>query len=494
MDQVENESPKRPDIYESLKSAVSDGLEIVRKVEAEDRPIDTYEFYPDMSYYDPGFPRFSFARKGQGPKDYKSLFRDYVGLFEEFLFKAGTLHLSKDIPSWQEFRELARNDEHLKRYWGPSELFMKLAVELPGTGDIYEAHTVFGAIKSLLDRYIHMTKQTECKEELFKPIYLEWEHAIFDQELRFDILVPIIRVKFAFDRLQLAGGVSIERMSDDIQLSRGKRRSSSMSAHDDVIIAATHALVLKNWVIANGETYDERVATLGDVAAYSKAITLIDKFFAAVRAVAGVETGYCQVLARRMGWADHWEADLTPLSMMSVRAYPDQFERIYWGSDTPELDSDVCSEVGKLYNALAQSSSNKLTLAAKRLNAASLRSEEQDSILDITIGLEALLGDKEKGEITHKLATRMAALCKIEKFKEHTPAEVFGFCKKLYGYRSAVAHGEHEVDKKRVIKLEEEKTVPAVELGIELLRFALRVLSSNPTYLDSHKLDLHLVS
>lgn len=494
MDQVNSEPVQRPDIYESLRSAVCDGLEIVRKVEAESRSVDTYEYYPDMSYMDPGFPRFSFSGKGRGPKNYKTLFRDYVGLFEEFLFKNGSLYLAKDIPSWQEFRELARGDEYLKRYWGPSEFFKQVAEKLPGTEEFHESYMVFGAIRGLLDRYIHVTKLTEFKEELFKPIYLEWERAVFSKELRFDILVPIIRVKFAFDRLQLAAGVSIERMSDDVQLSRGKRRSSSMSAHDDVIIAATHALILENWVIDNSENYYERADTLSDVAGYSKAITLIDKFFAALRAVAGVETGYCQIIARRWGWADHWEADLVPLSIVSVRAYPEHFEKIYWGSDAPELGADVCEEVGNLYNALAQSSSNKLALAAKRLNAASLRSDEQDSIIDITIGLEALLGDASKGEMTHKLATRLAALCKIESFKEHTPAEVFGFCKKLYDYRSAVAHGEHKVDKKCVIKLEEEKTVPTVELGLELLRFALRVLSKNQIYLDPAKLDLYLLS
>lgn len=44
------------------------------------------------------------------------------------------------------------------------------------------------------------------------------------------------------------------------------------------------------------------------------------------------------------------------------------------------------------------------------------------------------------------------------------------------------------------MKIKEEYMVPAVELGIELLRFALQALSNHPMYLDPQKLDLFLVS
>lgn len=494
-----NQPPRRPDIYEALKKAVCDGLEIVRKVEAQDLPVDIHDLYPKLSYLDPGFPRFSFSSKNDkwsdAPKDYRSIFQDSENWFNQYKIKSGAVYLTTDIPSWGTFRELANKDEHLKRFWEPHQM-LKESEKLLGVSDFLNKYTVFGIIRDLLDRYIHVTKQTEFNEDLFKPVYLEWERGIFEGRLHFDILVPILRLKFSFDELPLGGGLAIERMSDGIQLSRGKIRSPYMSAHDDVIVAATHALVLKNWSIENGPTQNARSSALGDPTAFSDALSQVDKFFAALRAVTEVETGYCQVISRPMGWGDYWKADLPPISIFSVKAYPEQLERIYWSQDAPELDAGVCLSAGMLYQTLAQSSSNRLTLAARRLNAASLRNDEKDSIIDITIGLEALLGETDaKGEITHKLATRMAALCKIEQFKGHTPAEVFGFSKRLYGYRSAVAHGEHEVDKKRVVKLKEgERTVPAVELGIELLRFALRVLSNNPAYLDPHKLDLFLVS
>jgi hypothetical protein len=498
MNETLNRPPHRPDIYDALNKAVCDGLEIVRKVEEQNILIDAHDLYPSMSYLDPGFPRFSFSSKkdkrSDVPKDYRSIFEDSKNWFNEYKIKSGAAYLTTDIPSWQAFWELANKDEYLQRYWDPGEL-LKGAETLLGFSDFSKRYKVFGTIKDLLDRYIHVTRQTDFKEELFKPIYLEWERAVFDSRLYFDILVPIIRLKFSFDELPLEGGLAIERMSDGVQLSRGKIRSPYMSAHDDVIVAATHVLVLKNWSIENGPTRDARSSVLHNPAAFTDALSQVNKFFAALRAVTEVETGYCQVIGRPLGWADYWKADLPPISIFSVKAYPEQFERIYWGQEAPELDAETYLKTGKLYQALARSTSNRLALAARRLNAASLRNDEQDSILDVTIGLEALLGDpKSKGEMTHKLATRMAALCRVERFKGHTPAEVFGFCKRLYDYRSAVAHGEHEVDKKRTVKLKEERTVPTVELGIELLRFSLRVLSNNPTYLDPHKLDLFLIS
>lgn len=500
-----SDTPERQDVYRALSKAVRDGLEIVRKVEARNVTIDRHDYYPSLSYLDPGFPRFSFARSSDTnadvPKDYRRIFRDYSSLFDEYKIKDGSLYLTNEIPSWQEFRSLAQNDSYLKKYLGPGD-FWNRALEaaeknaelLSHMKDFVDNYQIFRCIKSLLDRYIQTNKSTEYDEPLFKPLYLQWERGIFAERLTFDILVPIIRLKFDFEDLALGESVAIERMDDPLQLSRGRKRSSDMSAPDDVITAATHALVLKNWSVENGETREDIINTLNDLRALSAAILNVDKFIAALRAATGAVTGYCQILLRPIDWADHWEADLPCLHLVSKRAYPEQLEKINWSDPAPVLSAEQCLAAGRLYAVLTRTTSNRLTLAAKRLNAASLRSDEEDSVMDITIALEALLGDEGKGEMTHKLATRLAALCRIEKFKEYTSADVFSFCKKIYAFRSAVAHGAHELGKSRVIKIEEEKTIPTVELGLELLGFSLRVLSENQKYLDPHALDLFLVS
>jgi len=123
-----------------------------------------------------------------------------------------------------------------------------------------------------------------------------------------------------------------------------------------------------------------------------------------------------------------------------------------------------------------------------------LRSSEQDSIMDVAIGLETLMvEDGAKGEINHKLAMRLAALCKMRPFEDYRPAEVFGLCKKLYEIRSAVAHGSQDMSKKRVIKVREaQEPIRAVLLGISLLRYVIRFLTEKPEYLVAKTLDMTL--
>ena len=90
--------------------------------------------------------------------------------------------------------------------------------------------------------------------------------------------------------------------------------------------------------------------------------------------------------------------------------------------------------------------------AAKRLNASYLRREEEDSVIDVCIGLEALFVGKERGEITHKLATRLATLWAAEPKAGLSPYEAFSATKSLYDYRSAVVHGSRKAERKRIIK------------------------------------------
>jgi hypothetical protein len=500
-----NSTPQRPDVYDAMRRAVRDGLDVVRRVESQKIPIDSHDFYPSLSYLEPGFPRFSFARTSDKrtdvPRDYETLFKDQPSWFDEHKLKEGSIVHTKEISSWQNFLMFVQSDNYLQKHLGPTSMFRDFAEKHETTGDqsfnirdFVDRLFILGWVRKIVDRYVNVAKTTEFDERVFRSIYLEWEKGLFDKTLPFDILVPILRVKFDFDEFPLSGSTAIERMGDDMQLARGHKHSSDMSAHQDVITAATHALVLRNWQLDDYETREQAVNSLNYIGTLAEPIARAEKFFASLRATTGALTGFCQVIIRPIGWADHWNADLPCIHLVSKRAYPEQLEKIWWSDPAPVLDASICLKASSLFSALTTSSNNRLTLAARRLNAAALRSDEQDSIIDVTIALEALLGDESKGEITHKLATRLAALARIEPFKDHKPAEVFGFCKKIYAFRSAIAHGSHEVNNRRVITVREEKTVPTVELGLELLGFALRVLSDNQQYLNPHELDLYLVS
>lgn len=83
-----SDTPERQDVYSVLAKAVGDGLEVVQKVEARNITIDRHDYYPSLGYLDPGFPRFSFARRSDTnadvPKDYRTIFKDFPSLLDEY--------------------------------------------------------------------------------------------------------------------------------------------------------------------------------------------------------------------------------------------------------------------------------------------------------------------------------------------------------------------------------------------------------------------------
>jgi len=122
-----------------------------------------------------------------------------------------------------------------------------------------------------------------------------------------------------------------------------------------------------------------------------------------------------------------------------------------------------------------------------------LRRDESDSILDVTIGLEALLVPDSRSESTYKLAMRAAALCKLEPFEGYAPERIFSMCKRIYDFRSAVVHGGDKIEKERMIKIEDGKELLAVVLGANLLRHVILSLCKRPDYFKPENLDNSLL-
>jgi hypothetical protein len=349
---------------------------------------------------------------------------------------------------------------------------------------------LFWRIEQLIDHYIHISGTTEFKEDVFKGLYCLWEASILKEKLSFDIIVPLLYLKFDFDQLDF-GDFTIEKMSDDVQLRRNTEKSYNVAAHETVIGAATHALVLKNWHIDNPGLWKH--VTLANAEAFVEPLKKVEILFASIRAVCGCDTGYSQVVIRPDGWADRWVAQLPEVYVFSVRAYPDRFENYGWLEEPPVLTQDQCNIVGRVSQEIEKAQKNKLILAARRLNAASLRKDEEDAILDVTIGLETLLTDDSHGEITYRLAIRLAALCKLRPFESQSPSQIFALGKRLYDFRSAVVHGSAKASTKRIVQLSADRSIPTVTLGISLLRHLVVLLSDMPEYLEVKKIDKDLL-
>lgn len=473
--------PRRNDLFALVCAAVVEGLGAVAQHVSEKKFVGNYYQFPKLGRFDSGFPSFSEVGFNQGPLEYEGLFRD-----DE---KAPINRLL--LVTWKTYAEKIEADAELVRYFALND-----AEEYPHFPDwktIHRNYYLFSPLGHFVSRYIHLTGSMVFDQAAFLPIYLEWEASLSSEKLPISIWIPILLAKFNFESVPLGADASIERMPDDLQLARNKRRTRNDSSHETVVGAATHALVLRGWEIPNA-TQRERVNLLAEFTAFSPAIETIDKFFAALRAVTGISTGYSQLVIVPEGWGHAWQANMRPVSVVSTRAYPDHFEKFGWLKDPVPVEESAAAEITGLFSRLRTAKEHKLAIATRRLNTAYLRRDDSDSILDLAIGLESLLVGDSNSEITHKLALRVAALSALDSWPEGSPVEIFGFVKKIYAYRSAVVHGTGDAEKKRVILAGKEKKHDAIDLGLALLRHTLTSLAKHPEFLVPSALDEHLLT
>ena len=74
-----------------------------------------------------------------------------------------------------------------------------------------------------------------------------------------------------------------------------------------------------------------------------------------------------------------------------------------------------------------------MDIAISRLRSSYLKTSEEDSFLDLVIGIETLLSDDDKGELTYKLSARVAVLLnKFADYKPLNPYEIYTAMKKIY--------------------------------------------------------------
>jgi len=478
-----NNEIRRPDLYSIIKQGVIDGLQKVREVKAAGKYIGRYYDFPKLDRFRSGFPHFTQHFDNNQPSNYNDVFGDNEK--SEVVWNS--------IPSWKNFREFAEADTFLKNYFKLGDLCTDYPT-MPNFAEWSTKYETYGTLSNFVDRFIHVSKATEFDEAIFESIYLEWEASVFLEKLPFEVCVPILCVNFDFQSEFLDGVASVEKMTDDFQLARNNQHDLVTSVHDCVIGAASHTLVLHGWSTITNRNKNEREATFNEFSPFSKGISRIDNFFAALRTVTGIETGYSQLVVRPSGWGNRWKAFLPRVYVVTTRAYPDHFENFGWLRDAPTVNADSISQVAEVYRALSETTANSLAIAARRLNTAYLRRDEADSILDVTIALEALLGDDSRTEMTHKLAMRMAALVKIEPCIEGQLSEIFDFIKKIYAYRSAIVHGSKKSENKRTVSNKRNEEIPTVHLGLKLLRHSILTLARHPQYLDPAKLDQFLIA
>lgn len=476
--------PIDPTLFDLAAKAVEEGISEVRKLKEEKKYIGTYFDFPKMAHFENGIPTFSTS-SFSGPTDYKEAF----GRRDDKLLR---LDLTPSFVALFDYIKYADtvSSSRVREYFSSSETETPTETLTTTGPSIYRA-ILDRLVTSMVDRYIHLHADAPFTVEQFAAIYQPLESALFNEILPVEIVIPILFIKFEFDSVAIADNASIERMSNDFQLARYTKGSNSMGINSTVLGAATHALVLTGWELKN-HRFHEAFNAFYTASAYPT--EQIDKFFTAVRIATGASTGYAQLLLRPDGWAHDYEAHLPPVEGTSVRRYPIWFETHYWLTpQLPTLTTQQAMEIGRVFSKLQESDDKRLLIATQRLNLCLLRETEEDSILDATIAMEALLSDDERQEMTHKLALRMAALVSFCKSGQQTPVEVFRAVKQIYRYRSAVVHGSAKTTDKHEIAISDKEKIPTVTLAINYLRMAINILIDNPQYLKASKIDEELI-
>ncbi len=467
----------RAEFCELFLAAFKDGLRLVSEAKDSGKYIGTHFDFPTLTFRDNGLPQLS-SSIGTGPVDYSGCF---TAIGEKSLVN------EDEIESFNELIKYVRSqDALLKRF--------SLAVETPSMGKLnleIDKIQILSPVKGLIDRYIHKFKTFEyhnqSAEDVVGPVF----SYIFDERLSIDIYVPILFLDFGIDEHKLADGLAIVRIPEEQHLARYKVNSNNTSAHKSVIHAATHALVLKDWYVPNAERmWDFNI--LSDARAYPR--DFIDRFFGAIRIYSENKTGYGQIYAVYKGWESYPKADLPCVQGVTVRAYPPDFEDYHWNiKQVPIISSGQLNQITEVFEQLSKASENSIILSLKRLNRCLVRDDEEDAVLDATIALEALLSDDGKQEMTHKLAMRVGALAGFDASFGRNAAEAFRDIKNIYGYRSAIVHGSKNIEKSRMVKVDDQTRKPAHKLSIDYVRLVLRVLLANERFRDPRNIDQELL-
>ncbi|MFC9652335.1 hypothetical protein [Streptomyces sp. NPDC056937] len=452
-------TPADLNLWGSTKRLAEEAIAALRARKGSGGYISPHLNYPKLSYLDNGMPNIH-SSFNDGPPHYdftlmQHFRKDGVSEYEEW-------------PSYQEYVTYAKSSDKVMSYYNPSykEAF----------GDQLTERVLTFLPFELADRYLSTTgiDSNSINEEVLLSIYLQLEAPIFKEELPVSAVVPLALTPMDIDRLDLTSNIRIERLSDDEQLARSVSDygDSNVAMNRWLVHAATHALVIEGFTISHQHRWDfDYLPIRADV------IEVADDFVRSLAISENLQTGYAQIYYRPLGWGRDFIASLpATVGMSFLRRYPPHFD-FSWRNDIAILTPEECQAAVDMFKGLRQSDS-RVKLAARRFGMGILRETEEDSILDYCIGLEAVFGDLGPGETTYKLAMRGAKTLSSQ--LTISESEAFTCFKKIYAYRSAVAHGKSNAAKQRKIKLRDDLAISAEAAARELLRMGLMTVLKDP--------------
>ena len=428
-------------------TVVADCLARLRELRDQGFEFEAHNYPVRVAPDDEVYSAVKWTSTGDVPRRFKGAF----GIEDGYK----TAVLCSDVPGIQALLEFVKQHSTLKEWLVPSRI----------SDDDFAERLLTFAVSDLpleiVDRHIHIAGW-DLDDEVVSEIYGELETWWLSTELPVELWIPILGIDFEADSLKFFDGVSVRRLSADEQLARwpGHR----LDGQESLVAMATHALIIPGWAMPNRDSLGWLAANWGPPEHVQQA----EHFFQSLAMVTDQPSGYIQVVASPVGWAPGYVANLPAMLIGALVANKRSMRFRHESEPLTTLDNDKIKRLTTAYSA--RSNSKELALAAARLLSAERRSDDADRIVDLCVGLEALLSDSQ-GETTYKIAIRAAAM--LAKAGMTKPSGFIGPMKKIYAHRSSVVHGRAGTTTAAVEI--DGRTIPTETLARDVLRQLLQV-------------------
>jgi hypothetical protein len=468
-----SESVSNTDLFAFFAQAVKRGVEYVRLAKSGRTYFGKHANWPHLLQHDNGLPYISHL--GEGPPDYGEVIQSHAGFWGSFLGDEKPLDFKRES-CFLRLHKYAKEHNRLSSFLG-----------LKHDKHEFGKFRLLGFVGSLLDRYVSTHGPDEFDVTKLQKHYVPLETYLLNDTLPVTVVVPILLVQFESNHSSIDESMRIERLSEDFQLSKSYRGYFGDTRKFDVEDAATHGLFITGRSVENKSMHDGRI-----MPPEWYPLNKVDRFFAALRIVTGHPTGYAQLLTLPLGWASYYAANLTPIEGPRTENYPASFRIGSWqdaiiSASEIEMISQTYRKLGVI---MKSQHASRLDLALQRLNLCSVRTRDEDGIIDSMIAMEALLSDGNQ-EMTHKVAMRVAGLYKANGSLQTEQA--YREMKRIYQYRSSIAHGARDSSKYSITERPEGPR-STVNIAVEYLRETLSILLEYPEFLEPSKIDMYLLT
>lgn len=455
-----------------VREAVWQARDAVAELESKGKLISRHYRFPQLSQFENGQPQILF---GDGPTDFAGLFK--IGKTDQWSIPM------ESVPAIGELGRLAVEDDNLRA--------RALA---PGIDEMDEWRE--GWVKraaahwplEILDRLMN-TVGGHFDGAAFDGAWTPLRNGLLWDWLPVDVIVPIaLAHAHCPERRELAPGVSLEPIPEGEQLARASDRLYFGVTNDLIVGAATHAFAFHGYKLPGP---GQMLLETNRPSFYPR--QQIELAFQALRLTTDDPVGYAQMYIRPNGWASEYKANLPPVIRGAyVRRYPSAFDDYGWLRAPHKIDRADIDELSSILQEL-HAAQRSLKLAARRFSGAALREEVEDAILDLCIALEAGLGDGQRTEMTYKLGMRASAVMASTRAIDE-PGAVLRQVKRLYDWRSALAHGGDEQKARKRFNDAMGVGGEGVEAATGLVRTVLRQLVEAPELRDPLAIDAKLVA